>query len=56
MRGTLARSLSAAAPSSPQQVGTALTLNSADGSSEGVGMAGSKGVEERDVAADEWVV
>ena len=56
MRGARARSLSAVAPRSPQQVGTALTQNSAESSSEGVGMAGSKGVEERDVAADEWVV
>jgi len=55
MRGALAHLLSAVALSSPQQVGTALTLNSAEGSSEGVGMAGSKGVEGRDVAVDEWV-
>ena len=55
MRGALARSLSAAAPSSPQQVGTALTLNSAEGSSKGVGKAGSKGVEVRDVAVEDWV-
>jgi len=42
MRGALARSLSAAA-SSPQQVGSALTLNSGEGSSKGVGREGSKG-------------
>ena len=55
MMGALARLLSAVAPSSPQQVGTALTLNSAEGSSKGVGTTGSKGVEGRDVAVDEWV-
>jgi len=55
MRGVLACSLSVVAPSSPQQVGTALILNSAEGSSKGVGMTGSKGVEGRDVAVDEWV-
>ena len=49
MRGALSRTLSAAATSSPQQVGTALTLNFAKNAREGEGMEG-----EIDVAADDW--
>jgi len=55
MRGALARSLSAAATSSPRQVGTAETLYSAKGSGEEVAMEGSKGAEGMDVVADDWV-
>ena len=62
MRGALARSLSAAASSSPQQVGMAETPNFAKEPSEEVGMEvergarleGSKGVEGMDVAAEDW--
>jgi len=62
MRGALARSLSVAAGSSPQQVGTAETLNPAkhfseeggmEGGAEG-GVEGSKGAEGMEEAADEW--
>jgi hypothetical protein len=53
MRGALARSLSAAA-SSPQQVGTAQTLNSAKTEGEGTGMVGSKGVGGMNVAVGDW--
>jgi len=62
MRGALARSLSAAASSSPQQAGTALTPNSAKefsggGEMEGgreLRMAGSKEAGGMDVAPDDW--
>jgi len=54
MRGALARSLSVVA-SSPQQVGSALTQNSGEGSSKGVEREGSKGVNGRDVAVEDWV-
>jgi len=55
MRGALVCSLSATTPSSGQQVGMALTLNSGEGSSKGVGREGSKGVDGRDVAVEDWV-
>jgi len=55
MRGALAHSLTAATPSSGQQVEMALTLNSGEGSSKGVGGAGSKGVDGRDEVVEDWV-
>jgi len=62
MRGALARSLSAAASSSPQQVGMAETPNFAKEPSEevemeverGARLEGSKGVEGMDVAVVDW--
>jgi len=63
MRGALAHSLSAAATSSsPQEGGTAQTLNLAKEGGEGVGMEGSKGsgmgerkvAEEMDVVVFDW--
>ena len=62
MRGALARSLSAAASSSPHQVGMALTPDSAKDISEVVGveggrepgMVGSKEVGGMDMAPDDW--
>jgi hypothetical protein len=53
LKGALARSLSAVA-SSPQQVGTAQTLNSAETLGEGAGMEGNKGVGGMSAAVGDW--